>query len=100
MSRSLTEREIKYLNKLIYRNQDSVNFDPLVTPLSSNEEVMRLRLRRKAYRMLLDLFKLDKAGIINYGDFDDSIVKNILLLMNDAYLNEDQRREKQILLFS
>ena len=50
--------------------------------------------------MLLDLFKLDKAGIINYGDFDDSIVKNILLLMNDAYLNEDQRREKQILLLS
>jgi hypothetical protein len=69
----LTGREIKYPNKLIDRNQDRVNFDPLETPTSYNEEVMRLQLRRKAYRMLLDVFKLDRAGVINYGDFDDYI---------------------------
>jgi hypothetical protein len=61
---------------------------------------MRLRLRRKAYRMLLDLFKLDKAGIINYGDVEDSVVNSILLLMGDGCLSEDQRWEKQALLLS
>ena len=100
MSRSLTEREIKYLNKLIVRNQDRVNFEPLEVPISPNEELMRLRLRRKAYRMLLDLFKLDKAGVINYGDAEDSVVNSILLLMSDRSLSEDQRREKQALLLS
>jgi len=100
MSRSLTEREIKYLNKLIVRNQDSVNFEPLEVPTSPSEELMRLRLRRKAYRMLLDLFKLDKAGVINYGDAEDSVVNDILLLMGDTSLSEDQRREKQALLLS
>lgn len=50
--------------------------------------------------MLLDLFKLDKAGVINYGDIEDSVVNNILLLMGDVYLSEDQRREKQVLLLS
>ena len=100
MSRSLTEREIKYLNKLIVRNQDSVNFEPLEVPTSPSEELMRLRLRRKAYRMLLDLFKLDKSGVINYGDAEDVVVNDILLLMGDASLSEDQRREKQALLLS
>lgn len=100
MSRSLTVREIKYLNKLIERNRDKVNFEPLEVPVSPNEELMRLRLRGKAYRMLLDLFKLDKAGIINYGDVEDSVVNNILLLLGDGYQSEDQRREKQALLLS
>ena len=77
-----------------------MNFEPLEVPLSPNEELMRLRLRRKAYRMLLDLFKLDKAGIINYGDVEDSVVNNILLLLGDGCLSEDQRREKQALLLS
>ncbi len=77
-----------------------MNFEPLEVPTSPNEELMRLRLRRKAYRMLLDLFKLDKAGVINYGDIEDSVVNNILLLMGDVYLSEDQRREKQVLLLS
>ena len=100
MSRSLTEREIKYLNKLIERNRDRVNFEPLDVPMSPSEELMRLRLRRKAYRMLLDLFKLDKAGVINYGDVEDSVVNSILLLMSDGCLSEDQRREKRALLLS
>jgi hypothetical protein len=82
------------------RNQDSVNFEPLEVPISPNEELMRLELRRKAYRMLLDLFKLDKAGVINYGDVEDSVINNILLLMGDVYLSEDQKREKQVLLLS
>ena len=99
MTRSLTEREIKYLNKLIDRNKVGVSFEPLKTPISSYEETMRLRLRRKAYRMLLDLFKLDRAGIINYVDFDDSVLKSILLLMSDD-LSEDQRQEKKALLLS
>ena len=100
MSRSLTEREIKYLNKLIERNRDRVNFEPLEVPMSPNEELMWLRLRRKAYRMLLDLFKLDKAGVINYGDVEDSVVNSILLLISDGCLSEDQRREKRALLLS
>jgi len=55
----LTEREIKYINRLIVRNRDSVNFKPLREPTSPDEELMRLRLRRKAYRMQLELFKLE-----------------------------------------
>jgi hypothetical protein len=77
-----------------------VNFEPLEVPVSPNEELMRLRLRGKSYRMLLDLFKLDKAGIINYGDVEDLVVNNILLLLGDGYQSEDQRREKQALLLS
>ncbi len=100
MPRSLTEREIKYLNKLIERNRDSVNFEPLEVPMSTNEYMMRLRLKKKAYRMLLDLFKLDKAGLINYGDVEDSVVDSILLLLSEGHLDEEQRREKQALLLS
>ena len=76
-----------YLNRLIARNRDSVNFEPLRVPISPDEELIRLRLRRKAYRMHLDLFKLDIAGVINYGDAEDSGVNSILLLMGDESLN-------------
>jgi len=50
--------------------------------------------------MLLDLFKLDKAAVINYGDVEDSVVDNILLLMGDVCLSEERGREKQVLLLS
>ena len=50
--------------------------------------------------MLLDLFKLDKAAVINYGDVEDSVVNSILLSMGDGCLSEDQWREKRALLLS
>ncbi len=100
MPRSLTPRELEYLNRLIIRNWGGVNFDPLETPVSPNEDAMRLRLRRKAYRMLLDLFKLDKAGIINYGDIEECTVKNIQLLMSGDVLDESQVLRKKSLLLS
>jgi hypothetical protein len=100
MPRSLTPRELEYLNRLIIRYWGGMNFDPLETPVSSNEDAMRLRLRRKAYRMLLDLFKLDKAGIINYGDNEECTVRNIQLLMSGDVLDESQMLRKKSLLLS
>jgi hypothetical protein len=44
--------------------------------------------------------KLDKSGVINYGNAEDMVVNNILLLMSDGCLSEDQRQEKQALLLS
>ncbi len=100
MTRCLTERELEYLNRLVKRNREAVNFEPLTYPASPREEAMRLRLRLKAYRMLLDLFKMDKAGIINYGELEDCTVENIRLLLSDAEPNEDKMQRKMSLLLS
>jgi hypothetical protein len=100
MPRTFTEHETLYLNKLIERNQDGVSFEPLETPTSASEMRMRARLRGKAFRMLIDLIKVDAAGIINYSDLDDSHVENILLLLNERGLTKEHGKMRRKLLLT
>lgn len=103
MPRALTKKEIDYIHLLIQRNKKTIkNIDEntkfedvinnkwnksLEKPQTPNERMMRLRLRKKAKQMLIDLSLLAAAGIIGHdflNEFDKESLNRLDESLNDV----------------
>lgn len=103
MPRTLTKSEINYLHQLIQRNKKTIKDIDLNTgfetvignkwsesfekPQTPKERMMRMRLRKKAEQMLIDLSLLSAAGIISY-DFLKEFNKESLNRLDES-LNDN-----------
>lgn len=99
MPRTLTKSEINYLHQLIQRNKKTIKDIDLNTgfetvignkwsesfekPQTPKERMMRMRLRKKAEQMLIDLSLLAAAGIISH-DFPEEFNKESLNRLDES----------------
>jgi len=99
--RTLTKKEIGYLDELIRRNYDATEKSrkPLKLPMTVNERQIRFRLRKKVNVMVRDLLKIDYAGICDVSEIYDVFFDAVAVHLKDEYMNDDEIKLKHQILY-